>query len=137
MLPEIPRELAIHPGPVASVYLEVSRDRGAAPHEVRLRWEALAAELRGQGAEVLEQFAQELRLPPRDNHTKSHMEASMQRGSDKHGARKDDALARDVENMMRGTGPTHAEEWKDPEPPADDDPQLNTRMAAENRGEPR
>ena len=62
MLPEIPRELAIHPGPVASVYLEVSRDRGAAPHEVRLRWEALAAELRGQGAEVLEQFAQELRL---------------------------------------------------------------------------
>ena len=49
-------------GPVASVYLEVSRDRGAAPHEVRLRWEALAAELRGQGAEVLEQFAQELRF---------------------------------------------------------------------------
>jgi hypothetical protein len=41
----------------------------------------------------------------------------MQRGSDKHGARKDDALARDVENMMRGTGPTHAEEWKDPDPP--------------------
>jgi hypothetical protein len=39
--------------------------------------------------------------------------------------------------MMRGTGPTHAEEWKDPEPPADDDPQLNTRMAAESRGEPR
>lgn len=61
----------------------------------------------------------------------------MQRGSDKPGARKDDALARDVENMNRGTGPTHAEEWKDPEPPADDDPQLNTRRAAENRGERR
>jgi len=65
------------------------------------------------------------------------MEGSMQRGSDKHGARKDDALARDVENMIRGTGPTHAEEWKDPEPPADDDPQLNTHLAAGNRGERR
>jgi hypothetical protein len=53
----------------------------------------------------------------------------MQRGSDKHGARKDDALAHDVEGMVRGTGPTHAEEWKDPEPPADDDPVLNTRVA--------
>lgn len=46
----------------------------------------------------------------------------MERGSDKHGPRKDDALAEDVEGMIRGTGPTHAEEWKDPEPPADDDP---------------
>ncbi|PZS39186.1 MAG: hypothetical protein DLM62_09610 [Pseudonocardiales bacterium] len=54
----------------------------------------------------------------------------MQRGSDKHGPRKDDALARDVENVIRGTGPTHVEEWKDPEPPADDDPQLNTRLPA-------
>ncbi|MFY9807697.1 MAG: hypothetical protein WCB57_01455 [Pseudonocardiaceae bacterium] len=59
----------------------------------------------------------------------------MQRGSDKHSARKDDALAHDVEGMIRGTGPTHAEEWKDPEPPADDDPELNTRLAVENRGE--
>jgi hypothetical protein len=58
----------------------------------------------------------------------------MQRGSDKHGARKDDALAHDVEGMIRGTGPTHAEEWKDPEPPADDDPQLNTRAAIVERG---
>ncbi|MDQ3763396.1 MAG: hypothetical protein M3460_17745 [Actinomycetota bacterium] len=51
MLAEIPRELAVHPGPIASVYLEVSRDRGGAPHEMRLRWEALAAELREQGAD--------------------------------------------------------------------------------------
>ena len=49
MRPEIPRELAVHPGPIASVYLEVSRDRGGAPHQVRLRWEALAHELREQG----------------------------------------------------------------------------------------
>ena len=58
----------------------------------------------------------------------------MQRGSDKHGARKDDALAHDIEGMIRGTGPTHAEEWKDPEPPADDDPVLNTRAPAAERG---
>ncbi|MGH3985422.1 MAG: hypothetical protein ACRDST_22720 [Pseudonocardiaceae bacterium] len=32
MLPEIPRDVALHPGPVASVYLEVSRDRDGAPH---------------------------------------------------------------------------------------------------------
>jgi hypothetical protein len=59
----------------------------------------------------------------------------MQRGSDKNSARKDDALARDVEGMLRGTGPTHAEEWKDPEPPADDDPVLNTRRSLEDRGD--
>lgn len=54
----------------------------------------------------------------------------MQRGSDKHSAREDDALARDVENMLRGTGPNHAQEWKDPEAegkdpeaPVDDDPE--------------
>jgi len=47
----------------------------------------------------------------------------MQRGSDKHSAREDDALARDVESMLRGTGPNHAQEWKDPEAP-DDDPEL-------------
>jgi hypothetical protein len=51
VLPEIPRELAIHPGPIASIYLDVSRDHGGASHEVRLRWEALAAQLRGQGAD--------------------------------------------------------------------------------------
>ncbi len=31
-------------------------------------------------------------------------------------------MAEEGEGMVRGTGPTHAEEWKDPEPPADDDP---------------
>ncbi|MGH4002327.1 MAG: hypothetical protein ACRDTJ_33225, partial [Pseudonocardiaceae bacterium] len=51
MLPDIPRELARHPGPVASVYLDVSRNHDGAPHEVRLRWEALAAQLHEQGAD--------------------------------------------------------------------------------------
>lgn len=48
----------------------------------------------------------------------------MQRGSDKHSAREDDALARDVESMLRGAGPNHAQEWNDPEVPADDDLEL-------------
>ncbi|HZS19794.1 MAG TPA: hypothetical protein VFA63_02270 [Pseudonocardiaceae bacterium] len=43
--------MATHHGWVASVYLDVSRDRGDAPHEVRLRWEALAEQLRQQGAD--------------------------------------------------------------------------------------
>jgi hypothetical protein len=60
----------------------------------------------------------------------------MQRGSDKHGARRDDALARDVVGRLRATGPTHAEEWKDPEPPADDDPELTIRPpVVEKRGD--
>jgi len=46
----------------------------------------------------------------------------VERGSSKHSPREDDALAAEVEGMVRGTGPTRAEEWRDPEPPADDDP---------------
>lgn len=51
MLPEIPRELVGHPGPFASVYLDVSRDHQGAPQEVRLRWEGLASQLHEQGAD--------------------------------------------------------------------------------------
>ena len=51
VLPEIPHDLATHHGWVASAYLDVSRNRGGAPHEVRLRWDALAAQLREQGAD--------------------------------------------------------------------------------------
>ena len=46
----------------------------------------------------------------------------MERGSAKHSPRQDEALAEEVEGLIRGNGPTRAEEWKDPEPPADDDP---------------
>jgi hypothetical protein len=37
--------------------------------------------------------------------------------------------------MVRGTGPTRAEEWKDPEPPADDDPQPDMRTRPAGPGE--
>jgi len=50
----------------------------------------------------------------------------MERGSDKHGPRQDDELKHELEGMLRsGGGPSHAEEWRDPEPPADDDPVLH------------
>lgn len=50
MVPDIPRDLAVHPGPIASVYLDVSRDHQDADHEIRLRADALAEKLREQGA---------------------------------------------------------------------------------------
>lgn len=48
----------------------------------------------------------------------------IERGSDKHSARRDEALGHDVEGLVRGGGPTHAEEWKDPEPAGEDQPDL-------------
>ena len=49
----------------------------------------------------------------------------MERGSDKHSARQDDALAGEVELMMRGGKTTHAQEWKDPEPSGEDQPDVD------------
>lgn len=46
------------------------------------------------------------------------------RESDKHGPRQDDQLKHELEGMLRGAGPTRAEEWRDPEPPADDDREV-------------
>jgi len=37
----------------------------------------------------------------------------------------DDALKADVEGMMRAGHSTHAQDWKDPEPPADDEPEID------------
>lgn len=48
----------------------------------------------------------------------------MPRESDKHSPREDDALKAELQGMLKGEGPTHAEEWADPEPPADDDPDV-------------
>lgn len=49
----------------------------------------------------------------------------MERGSDKHSARQDDALAHEVEGMVRSGHSTHAEEWKDPEPSGEDQPSVS------------
>lgn len=48
----------------------------------------------------------------------------MHRESDQHSAREDDQLKQELEGMMRGNRPSRAEEWRDPEPPADDDPDV-------------
>jgi hypothetical protein len=45
----------------------------------------------------------------------------VERGSAKHGARQDDALADELAGSL-GRGGSNREEWADPEGPADDDP---------------
>jgi len=48
----------------------------------------------------------------------------MERGSDKHSPRTDDELQEELQGTLRGNRPSRAEEWRDPEPPADDDPPV-------------
>ncbi|WP_219420261.1 hypothetical protein [Pseudonocardia nigra] len=57
----------------------------------------------------------------------------MERGSAKHGARQDDALADELEGQL-GPGGSNREEWADPEPPADDD--TGTRADLPTGGAP-
>ncbi|GAB3505772.1 hypothetical protein [Amycolatopsis cihanbeyliensis] len=45
----------------------------------------------------------------------------MHRESDQHGAREDEQLKTELDGMVRANRPTRAQEWRDPEPPADDD----------------
>jgi hypothetical protein len=49
--------------------------------------------------------------------------------STKHSAREDDALKHETEGMMRAGRSTHAEEWKDPEPVAEGEPDIDTSPA--------
>jgi hypothetical protein len=49
----------------------------------------------------------------------------MERGSDKHSARMDDALEAEVRGMMTSGHDTHAEEWKSPEPSGEDQPAVD------------
>jgi hypothetical protein len=60
----------------------------------------------------------------------------MQRGSDTHGPRLDDEMAHEVEGMVRGNRPSRAEEWRDPEPAAEDDPDVRGWHAAPPTDEP-
>jgi hypothetical protein len=48
----------------------------------------------------------------------------VERGSEKHSPREDDALKAELQGTLQGNRPTRAEEWRDPEPPADDDPEA-------------
>lgn len=50
----------------------------------------------------------------------------MDRGNAKHGARHDDQLRHELQGTLHGNRSSRAEEWRDPEPPADDDPAIAT-----------
>jgi hypothetical protein len=45
--------------------------------------------------------------------------------STKHSAREDDQLAHEVEGMLRSGRSTHAQEWADPEPAAEGEPDVD------------
>jgi hypothetical protein len=47
----------------------------------------------------------------------------VERGSDKHSPRQDEALAAELAGQYGSRG-SNREEWADPEPPADDDPAV-------------
>jgi CBS domain-containing protein len=49
-----------------------------------------------------------------------------ERGSDKHGPRQDDELKHELHGLEQADRRVRAEEWRDPEPPADDDPASYT-----------
>jgi len=49
--------------------------------------------------------------------------------STKHSAREDDALAAEVEGMVRAGRSTHAQEWNDPEPVAEGEPDVDASPA--------
>ncbi|MES4889596.1 DUF2795 domain-containing protein [Streptomyces sp. NPDC096012] len=48
----------------------------------------------------------------------------MQRGSDRLSAHRDDEMKHELEGLLRSGHPTRVEEWHDPEPAADDDPEV-------------
>ncbi|MGI8698877.1 MAG: DUF2795 domain-containing protein [Mycobacteriales bacterium] len=49
----------------------------------------------------------------------------MERGSDKHGRRLDEALKGETDGMMRAGRDTRAEEWKSAEPSGEDEPEVD------------
>lgn len=50
----------------------------------------------------------------------------VERGSDKHGPRQDEEIKHELEGMEKADRPIQTDEWRDPEPSPDDDPELFT-----------
>ncbi|MGW0840595.1 DUF2795 domain-containing protein [Streptomyces sp. NPDC002787] len=48
----------------------------------------------------------------------------MQRGSDRLSAHRDDEMKHELQGLLRSGHPTRTEEWHDPEPYAEDDPEV-------------
>ncbi|AUS77897.1 hypothetical protein C1701_05395 [Actinoalloteichus sp. AHMU CJ021] len=57
----------------------------------------------------------------------------MQRGSDRHGPKRDEELKAETRSMMQANRPTRAEEALEAEPPADDDPDALTEVQRTER----
>ncbi|MCV7288702.1 MULTISPECIES: hypothetical protein [Mycolicibacterium] len=51
----------------------------------------------------------------------------MERESAKNSPRKDDQLKDELRGTLQGNRSSRVEEWRDPEPPADDDPDVDVR----------
>ncbi|KOU77903.1 hypothetical protein ADK57_00345 [Streptomyces sp. MMG1533] len=48
----------------------------------------------------------------------------MQRGSDRLSRHRDDEMKHELQGLLRSGHPTRSEEWHDPEPTAEDDPEV-------------
>ncbi|MFD9433830.1 DUF2795 domain-containing protein [Streptomyces sp. NPDC060002] len=48
----------------------------------------------------------------------------MQRGSDRLSVHRDDEMKHELQGLLRSGHPTRVEEWHDPEPSAEDDPEI-------------
>lgn len=58
----------------------------------------------------------------------------MERGSSKHGPRVDEEMSREVSGTVQGTAGSRVEEWRQPEPPGEDQPEATTAPVGETRG---
>jgi hypothetical protein len=59
----------------------------------------------------------------------------MQRRSDKHGPLQDEELEHEVDGMVHAGRPTHAEQWRDPEPAGDDQPRVGSHAGSTVQGD--
>jgi hypothetical protein len=57
----------------------------------------------------------------------------MERRSDRLNVHRDDEMKHELQGLLRSGHPTRTEEWHDPEPSADDDPEIARGPVAPNR----
>ncbi|WP_405883950.1 DUF2795 domain-containing protein [Streptomyces sp. NBC_01136] len=57
----------------------------------------------------------------------------MQRGSDRLSVHRDEEMKHELRELLRSGHPTRTEEWQDPEPTADDDPEIVRGPVSPNR----
>ncbi|MFJ7771937.1 DUF2795 domain-containing protein [Streptomyces sp. NPDC097107] len=58
----------------------------------------------------------------------------MQRGSDRMSVHRDDEMKHELQGLLRSGHPTRTEEWHDPEPAAEDDPDVTYGPVTPGRG---